>query len=201
MKRKNPETMERIRDFIESCFFDRGRSPSTTEIGDAVGIARGTAYKYLVAMDERGLISYEDGNASTERMRSLTSDVNPAASVSGFVPCGTPQTIEASVEEYVPLPVSIFGSGELFIVRASRDSMIEAGIDDGDLVVVRKQQTARNGDIVVALVNNENTLKRYYRDDELHCIRLHPENSAMEDILVYGECFIQGVAQQVIKNL
>lgn len=201
MRRKDPELMERIHDFVESFYFDNGRSPSTTEIGDAVGIARGTAYKYLVAMDERGLISYEDGNASTDRMRSLTSDVNPAASVSGFVPCGTPQTIEASVEEYVPLPVSIFGSGELFIVRASRDSMIEAGIDDGDLVVVRKQETARDGDIVVALVNNENTLKRYYRDDELHCIRLHPENSEMEDILVYGDCFIQGVAQQVIKNL
>ena len=201
MRRKDPELMERIHDFVESFYFDNGRSPSTTEIGDAVGIARGTAYKYLVAMDERGLISYEDGNASTDRMRSLTTDVNPAASVSGFVPCGTPQTIEASVEEYVPLPVSIFGSGELFIVRASRDSMIEAGIDDGDLVVVRKQETARDGDIVVALVNNENTLKRYYRDDELHCIRLHPENSEMEDILVYGDCFIQGVAQQVIKNL
>lgn len=201
MKRKNPETMERIRDFIESCFFDKGRSPSTTEIGEAVGIARGTAYKYLVAMRDKGLISYEDGTATTKRMQMVTTDVNPTASVSGFVPCGTPQMIEASVEEYVPLPVSIFGSGELFIVRASRDSMIEAGIDDGDLVVVRKQQTARNGDIVVALVNNENTLKRYYRDDELHCIRLHPENSAMEDILVYGECYIQGVAQQVIKNL
>lgn len=201
MKRKNPETMERIRDFIESCFFDRGRSPSTTEIGEAVGIARGTAYKYLVAMRDKGLISYEDGNASTKRMQMVTTDVNPTASVSGFVPCGTPQMIEASVEEYVPLPVSIFGSGELFIVRASRDSMIEAGIDDGDLVVVRKQQTAKNGDIVVALVNNENTLKRYYRDDELQCVRLHPENRTMEDILVYGECYIQGVAQQVIKNL
>ena len=110
-------------------------------------------------------------------------------------------TIEASVEEYIPLPVSIFGSGELFIVRASHDSMIEAGIDDGDLVVVRKQQTARDGDIVVALVNNENTLKRYYRDDKHHCIILHPENSTMSDIIVHGECYIQGVAQQVIKNL
>lgn len=201
MKRKNPETMERIRDFIESCFFDKGRSPSTTEIGDAVGIARGTAYKYLVAMRDKGLISYEDGTASTKRMQMVTNDVNPTASVSGFVPCGTPQMIEASVEEYIPLPVSIFGSGELFIVHACGESMIEAGIEDGDLVVVHKQSTARDGDIVVALVENENTLKRYYRDDDLHCIRLHPENREMEDILVYGECFIQGVARQVIKQL
>lgn len=201
MRRKDPALMERIRDFVEQFYFSHGRSPSTTEIGDAVGIARGTAFKYLVAMDERGLISYADGNAATDRMKSLTSDVNPAASISGFVPCGTPQMIEASVDEYVPLPVSIFGRGELFIVRASGDSMIEAGIDDGDLVVVHKQDFANEGDIVVALVDNENTLKRYYRDDELQCVRLHPENSEMKDILVYGECFIQGVAQQVIKNL
>ena len=200
MRSKSPVLMERIRDFVESYYFDSGRSPSTTEIGDAVGIARGTAYKYLVAMSERGLISYEDGNAATERMRSLTSEVNPAASVSGFGPCGTPQTIEASIEEYVPLPVAIFGNGELFIVRASGDSMIEAGIEDGDLVVVHKQETAKDGDIVVALVNNENTLKRFFHDRRRRCIRLHPENSAMEDILV-RECFIQGVAQQVIKDL
>ncbi len=68
-------------------------------------------------------------------------------------------------------------------------------------MVVRKQQTARDGDIVVALVNNENTLKRYYRDDEHHRIILHPENRDMDDIIVRGECYIQGVAQQVIKNL
>ena len=159
MSRKRTGLMDRIRDFIERCYFESGRYPSTTEIGDAVGSARGTAYKYLVAMEERGLISYEEGSAKTERMRALTSEVNPAASVSGFVPCGTPQTIEASVEVYIPLPVSIFGSGELFIVRARHDSMIEAGIDDGDLVVVRKQQTARDGGLVVALGNNGNTVK------------------------------------------
>ena len=77
---------------------------------------------------------------------------------------------------------------------------IEAGIEDGDLVVVHKQETAKDGDIVVALVNNENTLKRFFHDRRRRCIRLHPENSAMEDILV-RECFIQGVAQQVIKDL
>lgn len=201
MRHKSTELMERIHDYVESFYFDNGRSPSTTEIGQAVGVARGTAYKYLVAMQERGLISYADGNAATSKMQLFHTEVNQAASVSGFVPCGSPQLIEASVEEYVPLPVSIFGSSELLIVHACGDSMIEAGIDDGDLVVVRKQETANNGDIVVALVNNENTLKRYYMDDEHRCIRLHPENRTMTDIIVHGECFIQGVAQQVIKKL
>ena len=78
--------------------------------------------------------------------------------------------------------------------------MIEAGIDDGDLVVVRKQIEANEGDIVVALVDNQNTLKRYYRDDENKKIILHPENKKMKDIIV-EECFIQGVACNIIKSI
>lgn len=78
--------------------------------------------------------------------------------------------------------------------------MIEAGIEPGDLVVVRKQNTADEGDIIVALVDNETTLKRFYRDKKRKCIRLHPENSRMKDIFV-RDCYIQGVAQNVIKAL
>lgn len=78
--------------------------------------------------------------------------------------------------------------------------MIEAGINDGDLVVIRKQIYAENGDIVVALVDNQNTLKRFYRDDENKRFILHPENKRLEDIIV-NECCIQGVACHVIKAL
>ena len=78
--------------------------------------------------------------------------------------------------------------------------MIEAGIDDGDLVVVKKQVEANEGDIVVALVDNQNTLKRYFRDDENKKIILHPENKKMNDIIV-DECCIQGVACHIIKEL
>lgn len=78
--------------------------------------------------------------------------------------------------------------------------MIEAGIDDGDLVVVKKQIYAEDGDIVVALVENQNTLKRFYRDEDSKKIILHPENKRMKDIVV-DECYIQGVACHVIKSL
>ena len=78
--------------------------------------------------------------------------------------------------------------------------MIEAGIDDGDLVVVRKQAYADEGDIIVALVDGQNTLKRFYRDKEKKKIILHPENKRMKDILV-DDCYIQGVACNVIKAL
>ena len=78
--------------------------------------------------------------------------------------------------------------------------MIEAGIDDGNLVVVEKQVEANEGDIVVALVDNQNTLKRYLRDDENKKIILHSENKKMKDIIV-DECYIQGVACHIIKEL
>ena len=78
--------------------------------------------------------------------------------------------------------------------------MIDAGIDDGDLVLIRKQSEAKEGQIVVALVGNENTLKRFFVDQEHDCIRLHPENKSMTDIIV-KTCMIQGVAVKVIKDL
>ncbi|WP_242980705.1 LexA family protein [Blautia argi] len=77
----------------------------------------------------------------------------------------------------------MFGKGDFFILRASGQSMIEAGIDDDDLVVVKKQVEVNEGDIVVALVDNQNTLKRYFRDDENKKIILHPENKKMKDII------------------
>lgn len=78
--------------------------------------------------------------------------------------------------------------------------MIDAGIDDGDLVVIRKKQKANNGDIVVALVDNQNTLKRFYRDEENKRIILHPENKKFRDIYT-EECTIQGVACHIIKEI
>ena len=78
--------------------------------------------------------------------------------------------------------------------------MIEAGIDDGDLVVIRKQSVAEKGEIIVALVDDETTLKRFFKDDEKKKVILHPENKMMKDIVV-DDCIIQGVAVKVIKDL
>lgn len=120
--------------------------------------------------------------------------------VLGRVSCGLPKYAEENIEEYVSLPVSLFGQGRFFILRADGESMIEAGIEDGDMVVIRQQSTASEGQIVVALVEDETTLKRYYIDKRRRCVRLHPENSEMEDIYV-NDCIIQGVAVHVIKAL
>ncbi|MDD3489445.1 MAG: transcriptional repressor LexA [Paludibacter sp.] len=199
MRTKNFELMQRICKFAENFILENNRSPSTTEIADAVGIARGTAYRYLVEMDERNLIEYDGHSIQTEVTQKYKTKLSQAAIV-GSIPCGSPQYEEEHIEAYVSLPESIFGSGEFYILRASGDSMIEAGIDDGDLVVIKKQQTAYEGDIVVALVDGQNTLKRYYIDSRKKRVCLHPENKTMEDIYV-NECEIQGVAQHVIKAL
>ena len=101
-----------------------------------------------------------------------------------------------NIEESFKLPCSIFGNSEMYMLRAFGNSMIDAGISKGDLLVIRRQNEAQDGEIVVALVNGENTLKRFYKEKD-H-IRLHPENKRMKDIIVKN-CEIQGVLVSCIK--
>lgn len=197
MRSKNPETMKRIIEFVEEYYLSHGRSPAMSVIGEGVGISKGTAYKYLVDMDERGMISYDGKTITNERIRKISSGVM-SVPVVGNISCGLLNMAEENIEEYVSLPESIFGRGTFFILRANGQSMIDAGIDNGDLVVVRQQNTAEDGQIVVALVDDEATLKRMYVEEDM--IRLHPENKTMKDILV-PSCEIQGVAVHVIKSL
>jgi len=199
MRSKSAELMQQIRNYVEEYFFESEQYPSTTEIAKAVGIARGTAYKYLVEMDQRGMISYDGKSIITEKTR-LLSPGNDAGIYSGSTPCGPLEEIEAAVESYVKLPVSIFGEGDLFIIRTTGDSMIDAGIDSGDLVVVRKDQSPKLGDIVVALSDNANTLKRLDYDDNRRQYVLRPENSNYDPIYVQN-LEVQGVAQYVLKKL
>lgn len=202
MQYKKPERMEKIREFALSYYREHNKMPSIRTIANEVEMDSCSVQKYLVEMDKLGMIDY---NGGIERIHSTSGSALQKATynagILGSIACGIPEDAEESVEDYVPLPTSIFGEGELYILRASGESMIEAGIDDGDLVVVRKTHEANDGDIVVALVENEaTTLKRLYRDKEHRQIVLHPENKTMSDIIV-PVCQIQGVAVNVIKNL
>lgn len=145
------------------------------------------------------MIIYNGQQISTEQTEKAQTEFTSVALL-GAVSCGVPMLEEEYIEEFVSLPVSMFGKGIFFLLRAKGESMIDAGIATGDLVLVRKQSEAMDGDIVVALVANENTLKRYFVDKENKQIRLHPENKTMKDIIV-SDCKIQGVAVKVIKNL
>ena len=200
MRYKDPELMKRIKKYIENCYEKSNPAPSVQEIATAMGIAKSTAYRYLVDMADQHMISYEDGIISSEKIAKYTQPVNHAALV-GSIPCGEPDEREAMVEEYIPLPVSIFGQGDFYVLRASGDSMVDAGIDSGDLVVIRQQETAEPGDIVVALTDGrQNTLKRLEYDDDQGCYYLHPENPNYDDIYV-DSLEIQGIARHVIKAL
>ncbi len=197
MRKKDTSIMDNICKYIDDYFFDYHTSPSIGKIAKEIGMARSSIHRYLLEMNEIGMIYYDGKTLQTDSIGKYNVELS-RADVVGWVSCGEPLLSEENILESIPLPTSLFGSGELYILKASGESMIEAGIDHGDLVVVEKQITARNGDIVVALVDNENTLKRLFKENGK--VILHPENKDLEDIIVES-CEIQGVARFVIKAL
>lgn len=198
MRSKNPAYFELLIRFIDDYIDNYGRSPSTQEIASGTGLSPATVSRYLSRMREDGIIDYSGHrNIVTKRNSAIETNAVP---VLGSVSCGIPKFAEENIEEYVKLPVSLFGKGDFFLLRASGNSMIEAGIDSGDLVLVRRQDYAAPGQIVVALIEEEATLKRYYPEPQNGYIRLHPENKDLDDIIV-DRCLIQGVAVHVIKEL
>lgn len=199
MRQKSVELMERIQNYVEEFYQRNLRAPYMSEIGSALGIAKSTAQKYLVEMNARGMLSYHAGEIMTEKIQKIDTSIT-SMGILGSVSCGLPDLAEENVEQYVSFPTSLFGKGEFFILRANGESMIGAGIDDGDLVVIRKQSEANKGQIVVALIDNQTTLKRLFFDDVNQEIILHPENEQFEDIRVKS-CMIQGVAVHVLKSL
>lgn len=204
MRSKNPELMKEICTYVSDYYRSKRSSPSVSEIAKAVGIAKTTAYRYLVDMNERGMISYDGHSIETPQIDKCTSGYFSAPIV-GSIHCGDPETEEEHVEEYVSLPESIFGQGEFYILRATGDSMVDAGIEDKDLIVIRKQDTASVGDIVVALdEDSQNTLKTLDGiDDESGYAILRYENQEKypDKVIRVRELVVQGVAKHVIKAL
>ena len=202
MRSKSIDTMNEILDFINKTFFLTREVPSVQEIADKVGIAKSSASRYLAEMETRGMIfkSSTFYGLETQKMRKAmrTTCFMP---IVGEIACGTPILAEENIESYLTISGDFLGQGEFFALKAHGDSMINAGIEDGDYVVIKKQNTANEGQIVVAMVNNGDcTLKRYYIDREKKKIRLHPENNEMED-MYFRKVEIQGVAVKVIKNI
>ena len=204
MRSKNPELMKEICTYVSDYYRDRRSSPSVNEIAKAVGIAKTTAYRYLVDMNERGMISYDGHTIETPQIDKCVSGYFSAPIV-GSIHCGDPETEEEHVEEYVSLPESIFGKGQFYILRSSGDSMVDAGIEDGDLVVIKKQDTASVGDIVVALdEDSQNTLKTFDGIDEesgYAILKYENRRKYRNKVIRVRELVVQGVAKHVIKAL
>ena len=197
MRSKDKTLMAAIEKFVSDYTDSNGISPTMQEVAEGVGSSKATVQRYIAQLCEDGILDYSG-------YRTMTSTKTKAAAIRvpvlGTIACGIPKFAEENIEEYVRLPVALFGKGNFFILRAYGDSMIEAGIDNGDLVLIRQQNYADEGQIVVALMEDEATLKRFYPEPKKHRIRLHPENSHMDDIYV-DNCEIQGVAVKVLKDL
>ena len=194
---KNQAYYGAIVSFINEYTDEYGVCPTMDEIAGGTGIPKTTVYRYVSEMRSAGTLC-----GSGHRTLSVAGISSSAVRVPvlGSVACGVPKFAEENIEEYVRLPASLFGQGEFFFLRASGESMIGAGIGDGDLVLMRRQDHARPGQIVSALVGDEATLKRFYPEPDKKRVRLHPENPDMEDIFV-SDCAVQGVAVKVVKDL
>ena len=173
-----------------------GISPSFRNIMHALKLGSlATVQRYIKQLESEGRLKRTNlGNIAP--ISKLSGGETVTIPLVGKIACGDPCAEIENIEASYALPQSLFGNGEMYMLRAFGDSMKDAGIEKGDLLVIRKQETAENGDIVVALVNGENTLKRLYKEKDK--IRLHPENKTMQDIIV-NDCEIQGVLLSCIK--
>ena len=200
MRKMNADYFTMIERCVDGYREANDRSPSVYDIADLTGIPKSTVSRYLIYMKEHGMIEYEGRRNIVTKEAKKSSSGMVRVPLLGAVSCGIPSFAEENIEEYVRLPISLFGKGDFFLLRADGESMIEAGICDGDVVMIRQQNYADPGQVVVALMEDEATLKRYYPDPENRRVRLHPENRTMDDIYV-DDCIIQGVAVKVLKDL
>lgn len=204
MRSKCSELKRNIYNFVNAWRRDNGKSPSLKNIANEMGVSRTTIYRYLLEMnDENWGLTYTGDAIETKEFNSENTYLSTAKIV-GSIPCGEATPEEEYVEDYMNLPASLFGKGEFYILRARGDSMTDVGIDEGDMVVIRKQQTADIGNIVVALDDeNCNTLKRFGGfDDEGNAILEYMNQEVYPDkTIIVKELIVQGVAEHVIKKL
>ena len=200
MRYLSEDTKAKIIDFVDGYYADNGYTPTIAEIAAGIHMSDGTVHKYLHRMNESGDLSFDGRHIVTHRIAEAQEE--RGARISGDIACGAPMYAEEQYGERIILPDSISRNGEHFILRANGDSMVDAGIDDGDWIVVKKQNTAEEGDIIVALSDGCNNLKYFYRNKRKGCAILRSANEAKgyKDIEVY-DLQIQGVAQNVIKGL
>ena len=175
------EKKMQILDFIRREIDDKGYPPSVREICLAVGLkSTSTVHAHLNRLEEEGYIRRDATKPRALELTDTATVRGRSVPLVGRVTAGMPILAQQNIEEYYMLPQNLVGGDEVFILSVQGESMIEAGILDGDFVIVRRQSHAENGDIVVAMIDDEATVKRFYKEE---CrVRLQPENSAMQPI-------------------
>ena len=199
---KLTKRQQEIFDFIKQYSGRHGYPPTVRDIGKAIGLtSSSTVHAHLANLEKLGLVRRDPTKPRAlellgEAARKITGP--SGLPVVGRVAAGSPILAEENIEDYVEVPPIAGGDDGEYVLRVAGDSMIDAGILDGDYVIVHRQETADNGEIVVALVGEEATVKRYFRESD-H-IRLQPENATMEpirtrDVAVLGK--VVGVCRRV----
>ena len=199
--------------FIEEQVMEKGYPPSVREIGKAIGLSStATVHAYLAKLEKQGFIKKEDKKGRTLKVIK-GSDGKPVKKsnknfytqkelvdvpIIGKITAGQPILAVENVTDTFPIPIDFVGNSDCFMLTVRGESMIEAGILDGDYILVRRQQDATNGEIVVALIEDEATVKTFYKEKD-H-IRLQPENSTMDPIIV-PTCEILGKVCGVFRKM
>jgi repressor LexA len=216
-RRKDPDTLNKrekaILKFIEKEVIANGYPPSVREIGKAVGLkSTATVHGYLAKLEEKGYIKKESqkgrtlkllkggvaGQAKIEEKTVYNGREMVDVPVIGKITAGEPILAFENVTDTFPIPLDFVGNGESFMLVVRGESMIEAGILSGDYILVRKQNSVENGQIAVALIGEEATVKTFYKEKD-H-IRLQPENSTMDPIIV-PTCEILGKVIGVFRKM
>ena len=215
--KKDPMQLNRreksILNFIEKQVNEKGYPPSVREIGKAVGLSStATVHGYLAKLAEKGYIKKEDQKGRTLRLlkgadnkEKVKEDKNfysgremVEVPVIGKITAGEPILAVENITDTFPIPIDFVGNSESFMLTVRGESMIEAGILNGDYILVKKQNVANNGEIVVALIGDEATVKTFYKEKD-H-IRLQPENHTMDPIIV-PDCKILGKVAGVFRKM
>lgn len=186
-QRELTKRQQEILDFIRGEIHRCGYPPSVREIGEAVGLSSSsTVHSHLAALETKGFLRRDPSKPRALEVldyrdsdRGIDYGSVRAVPIVGAVAAGVPLLAAENIEQTMSLPADM-ADDSTFILKVKGESMIEAGILDGDFVVVRQQQTAENGDVVVALLDDSATVKTFYREADR--IRLQPENSSMEPI-------------------
>ena len=188
-RRKSNELTQidiKILEDIKDSILNRGYPPTVREICADVGLSStSSVHGHLEKLERMGLIRKD--RATSRTIELVENDVNPTRReithlpIVGQVAAGTPILVDENIEDYFPVPSNILPKSTTFMLRVKGDSMINAGIFDRDLVIVEKTSTVSNGEIVVAMLEDSATVKRFYKEDGFY--RLQPENDTMEPII------------------
>ena len=213
MTKRQKAVYDCITEFIE----EKGYGPTVREVCERLGLSSpSTVHVHLRSLEEKGLINRDPLKSRSITVPSMSvQEPEHSAAVIGFdaiaqrsntvdlplvgdVAAGTPLLADENITDTITLPIDIVGDSASFLLSVHGDSMIEAGINDGDYLVVKEQSVANNGDIVVALIEDGATVKRFYKETD-H-IRLQPENSSMSPIIV-RECTIVGKVVALFRRV